>query len=95
LYRDGSTVDLFCGGKHRVDGSGEKPIPGADLLSATIEYELRVGLALRLAVRNAVDEAYFNSADSQVPLAPGRSVSASVRWSARGPRAHPRSSGAP
>jgi len=62
-------------------GSGEKPIPAADLVAFKWVYELRPGLSLGLSLRNVLDEEYFNSADRKVPLAPGRSVSVSMRWS--------------
>ncbi len=61
-------------------GSGEKPIPSASLLSAGVTYEIRPGLGLALSGRNLLDEEYFNSADSDVPLAPERSFAASIRW---------------
>ena len=65
----------------RDPGSGEKTIPGVDLVTAGVDVELRPGMGIRLAVRNALDESYFNSADRKVPEAPGRSVSLSFRWS--------------
>ena len=62
-------------------GSGEKAIPSANLVSGSVEFEVRPGLSVQAALRNALDEEYFNSADRKVPLAPGRSVSVSLRWS--------------
>jgi iron complex outermembrane receptor protein len=62
-------------------GSGEKVIPAADLVSGSLGLEVRPGMKLRAAVRNALDDEYFNAADRKVPLAPGRSFSLSLRWS--------------
>ncbi len=64
----------------RDPGSGEKPIPGASLLSAGFRYRLSGGLELRLSGRNLLDERYFNAADEKVPLAPGRSVGLGISW---------------
>ena len=63
--------------------SGEKAIPEAHLLSLSVRYELRSGLALQVAARNLLDEEYFNSADDSVPMAPGRSVGLSLSWTDR------------
>lgn len=65
-------------------GSGEKAIPAADLLSGSVEYEVRSGLMIQMGLRNALDEEYFTSADRKVPLAPGRSVSVGLRWTRSG-----------
>lgn len=62
-------------------GAEEKPIPSANLLSASVTFEVRSGLSLTLKGSNLLDEEYFNSADEKVPLAPGRSVGLGVRWS--------------
>lgn len=64
----------------RDPGSGEKPIPGASLLSAGLRLQLASGLELRLNGRNLLDESYFNSADDKVPLAPGRSLGLGLAW---------------
>ena len=61
-------------------GSGEKPIPSASLLAASIDYRFPNGLALSLSGRNLLDETYFNSADNKVPYAAGRSIGLSLRW---------------
>ena len=61
-------------------GSGEKPIPSASLLSATLEYELKKGLWLSLNGRNLLDASYFNSPDRKVPYSPGRSLGVTLRW---------------
>ena len=61
-------------------GPGEKSIPSAQLVSARLSYELRPGLTLDVNGRNLLDETYFNSADSKVPLAAGRSVGIGLTW---------------
>jgi iron complex outermembrane receptor protein len=61
-------------------GSGEKPIPSASLLSAALHFDWRKGLSFSLGGRNLLDEAYFNSADRKVPLAPGRSLAIGLSW---------------
>jgi iron complex outermembrane receptor protein len=65
-------------------GSGEKPIPGASLLSAGVRCEIAAGLELRLHGRNLLDERYFSSADEKVPLAPGRSIGIGFSWTPPG-----------
>ena len=62
-------------------GSGELPIPSAQLVSASLSYRLRSDLALTLRGRNLLDEEYFNSADDKSPLAAGRSIGLSLSWS--------------
>lgn len=62
-------------------GSGEQAIPSAQLVSASTSYQLRDTLALTLSGRNLLDEEYFNSADDQAPLSPGRSFGLSLSWS--------------
>ncbi len=64
-------------------GSGEKPIPSADLVSFSLTYEIRDGWALTLSGKNLLDEMYFNSADRKVPPAAGRSLGLTVRWERR------------
>lgn len=61
-------------------GSGEKPIPSASLLSATLEYEVKEGLWLSVNGRNLLDTLYYNSADRKVPYSPGRSIGITLRW---------------
>jgi iron complex outermembrane receptor protein len=70
-------------------GSGEKAIAAADLVSGGVELEVRPGMKVQAALRNALDEEYFNAADRKVPLAPGRSVSVSLRWSREDSRKEP------
>ncbi len=62
-------------------GSGENPIPGVQLVSASASYRLASGLAVTLQGRNLLDEEYFNSADRRSPLAPGRTFGVSLSWS--------------
>jgi iron complex outermembrane receptor protein len=64
----------------RDAGSGEKPIPGASLVSAGVRYRLAEGIELRLSGRNLLDESYFASADDKVPLSPGRSLGIGFSW---------------
>lgn len=61
-------------------GSGEKPIPQADLLSSSVAWQWKPGIRWRLSGRNLLDDAYFNSADRRVTLAPGRSLSLAIEW---------------
>ena len=68
----------------RRPGSGEKPIPGASLLSAGVRCEIADGLELRLYGRNLLDERYFNAADDKVPVAPGRSIGIGLSWQPTG-----------
>ena len=61
-------------------GSGEKAIPSASLLTASLQYSLANGLALSLSGRNLLDEEYFNSADRKVAYSPGRAIGLALRW---------------
>ncbi len=62
-------------------GSGEKAIPSAQLVSASLRYRLRSGVAVTLQGRNLLDQEYFNSADRRSPIAAGRSIGLSLSWS--------------
>ncbi|MCG8456465.1 MAG: TonB-dependent receptor [Holophagales bacterium] len=62
-------------------GSGEVAIPDADLVSASVAYEVRDDLWLRLRGENLLDELYFASADDLASAAPGRSVGLGLSWS--------------
>jgi outer membrane receptor protein involved in Fe transport len=64
-------------------GSGEKPIPEAWLLAASVEREIAGRWSLVLEGENLFDRTYFASADSDVPHAPGRSWGMMVRWVGR------------
>lgn len=70
--------------EHRFEksdpGSGEKVIPGADLVSSDLSYEIHRGLSLNLGGRNLLDEEYFNSADRKVPPTAGRSLALGLVW---------------
>ena len=61
-------------------GPGEKTIPEASLLSASLGYRLSNGLAITLSGRNLLDEEYYNSADRKVAYSPGRSIGLALRW---------------
>ena len=61
-------------------GSGENAIPEAELVSVSLEYELRDGLKLSLSGRNLLDEVYFNSADDRAPVAAGRAFGVGLLW---------------
>ena len=62
-------------------GPGEKTIPSASLVSASLQYKLSNGLAVSLSGRNLLDEEYFNSADDKVDYSPGRAIGLALRWS--------------
>jgi iron complex outermembrane receptor protein len=64
-------------------GPSEKPIPDASLVSAAVEYAFDDGLVVSLAVRNLLDEEYFNAADEKMALAPGAGFGLAVRWQPR------------
>ncbi len=61
-------------------GPGEKAIPSASLVSASLRYRWTSGLTLSLSGRNLLDEDYFNSADRKVTFSPGRSLGLAIRW---------------
>lgn len=61
-------------------GPGEKTIPSASLVSASLQYSFARGLTVTLSGRNLVDEEYFNSADRKVAYSPGRSIGLALRW---------------
>ncbi len=64
-------------------GSGEKPIPAAELVAISVARRLRGGVELSLSASNVLDELYFDSADEKVPHGPGRSFGLSLTWTAR------------
>ena len=70
--------------QHRFEkddpGSGEKVVPEADLLSASVSYEIRDGFSVRLTGDNLLDETYFPSADRRAVPAEERSIGVGVRW---------------
>ena len=61
-------------------GPGEKSIPTASLVSASLQYTLSNGLAISLSGRNLLDEQYFNAADRKVAYSPGRAIGLALRW---------------
>ena len=61
-------------------GSGEKAIPAAELLSASVGYSVSSSVSLWLSASNLLDEEYFRSADRKAPLASGRSVALRFTW---------------
>jgi iron complex outermembrane receptor protein len=61
-------------------GPGEKAIPSAALLSASVAFNLPHGLALSLSGSNLLNETYFSSADAKVPLSPARGFEIGLRW---------------
>ena len=63
-------------------GSGELAIPSAQLLSASLRYQLNKTLALTFRGRNLLDENYFSSADDKASPAPGRSLGLNLSWTA-------------
>jgi len=52
--------------------SGEKPIPSATLLSATVRYRWAARWEAALSGTNMLDQSYFRSADRKAPIAAGR-----------------------
>ena len=61
-------------------GPGEKAIPSASLMSASLQYTLANGLSLTLSGRNLLDEEYFSSADDKATYSAGRSIGLALRW---------------
>ena len=61
-------------------GSGEKAIPAASVVSASLRCDWREDLSLTLSARNLFDQEYFSTADRKVPLAPGRSLALGISW---------------
>lgn len=61
-------------------GSGENAIPEANLVSASVAYDLNEQWSLSLAGKNLLDEEYFPSADDKASFAPGRSVGLGLVW---------------
>jgi len=53
-------------------GSGEKPIPSAELLAASASYGWSNGWEITVGGTNLLDEEYFASADRKAAPAPGR-----------------------
>lgn len=70
--------------QHRFDkddpGPGEVAIEGADIVSASLRYSLRNGLAVTLFASNLLDETYLPTADELAVPAAGRSVGVGISW---------------
>lgn len=61
-------------------GPGERPIPSATLLSGSLAWRLRDGLAVALTGTNLTDELWLPAADEKAVPAAGRSVGMRLRW---------------
>ncbi|MEM1204980.1 MAG: TonB-dependent receptor [Acidobacteriota bacterium] len=61
-------------------GSGEVALESANVVSASLSYEVSPGLDLVLRGRNLLDEVYLSSADDKSSAAPGRSVGLGLTW---------------
>lgn len=61
-------------------GPGEVAIDGADLVSASVSYDVTPGLRLTVRGENLLDEEYAASADDLSSPAPGRSVGVGLTW---------------
>ena len=70
--------------QHRAEkndpGDGEVAIDSADLVSASIAYQVTPELELTLRGRNLLDEEYRSSADDKTSIAPGRSIGVGLVW---------------
>ncbi len=64
-------------------GSGEQAIPSVELLSLSARYQATPKWGLYAGVRNALDEAYFRSADDKAPPATGRTFTVGLAWTSR------------
>lgn len=84
LRWSGGRWELAGRWEHRFDktdvGSGEKPIPAVDLVSASVSFRISDELAISLTGANLLDEEYFNSADRKNTWSPGRGVGLALRW---------------
>ena len=61
-------------------GSGETPIPSAELLRVSVGRRLAGGWLLSISGSNLLDEQYFRSADRKASAAPGRSFGLHLVW---------------
>ncbi|MEM8932956.1 MAG: TonB-dependent receptor [Acidobacteriota bacterium] len=61
-------------------GDGEVAIDSANLLSASIAYQVTSELELVLRGKNLLDEEYRSSADDKTSIAPGRSIGVGLTW---------------
>jgi len=73
---------LTCQLRARKDdpGSGERAIPGAELLSAALKIRLAGDWTLVVRGRNLLDEVYWNVADDKATFAAGRSLGLGLVW---------------
>ena len=80
-----SSWELGAEGQYRAPknepGSGEKRIPEAFLLSASVGRTFTPSLSLALTASNLLNEEYFASADRKAPMARGRSLGLHISWS--------------
>jgi outer membrane receptor protein involved in Fe transport len=60
--------------------SGEKPIPSATLLSATVRYRWAARWEAALSGTNMLDQSYFRSADRKAPMAAGRGIGIGIAF---------------
>ena len=61
-------------------GSGELAIPSANVVSASMSYEVSPSVTVTLRAKNLFDETYFATADDQASAAAGRSIGLGVSW---------------
>lgn len=61
-------------------GSGELPTDSANLVSASVAYQVTPRLELHLRGKNLLDEEYRSSADDKANIAPGRSIGVGLAW---------------
>ncbi len=61
-------------------GGGEVAISSANVVSASLSYDLSTSVSLTVRAKNLLDETYFSSADDKTSAAPGRSVGVGVSW---------------
>ncbi len=73
-------LGLQLRGEKDNPGSGEKVIPAAELLSASLSFQVSPEVALTIHGNNLLDEVYFTSADRRSPVAEGRSAGLSFSW---------------
>jgi outer membrane receptor protein involved in Fe transport len=83
-YR-GARLGVRCSWQHRTamrkPGPGEQAIGSADLLAASVSWQLPGDLELRIHGRNLLDEVYMSAADELAAAAPGRTLGVSMTWS--------------
>jgi outer membrane receptor protein involved in Fe transport len=60
-------------------GPSEQEVPSHEVLDAAVGWRFSDALRLEVLGRNLLDEAYLGSADENAVLAPGRSLTVSLR----------------